>query len=208
MGVFGYLGVFALVFALNVVPVFMPPTWLLLSTLYFLFPQHFHPALLAFFGTGASTCGRVVLSYLGSASRRMMKEERKRSLDRAGWVLKGRKYGGFFLSFVYALGPLPSNAYFLTVGMMRGQYFGVFLGFWLGRFISYWVMIHVSQVAFFSLMEVLTSQLYSVIVVDSLGIVSMVFFAFIDWDRLFRDRRIVFIRPRFLRRSGEESEQR
>jgi len=65
---FGYMSVFLLVFVINVVPTFMP-TWLLPSTLHFLFPQYFHPGLLAFTGALASTFGRVVLSYMGVVAR-------------------------------------------------------------------------------------------------------------------------------------------
>jgi len=54
---FGYFGIFFLVFVLNVIPFFMPPTWIVLSTLYFLFPQQSHPVLLALTGAFASTLG-------------------------------------------------------------------------------------------------------------------------------------------------------
>jgi len=156
---FDYIGVFLLVFVTNVVPVFMPPMWLFLSTLYFLFPQYFHPGLLAFTGAFASSLGRFVLSYMGSASCSMMSEERRRSIDKAGQALRSKKHAGFLLSFLFALSPLPSNVYFLVLGMMRCQYFSVSLGFWLGRLISYWIMINITHVAFQSLTAILTSQI-------------------------------------------------
>lgn len=93
---FGYLGIFLLMFVINVVPAFMPPTWLFLSTLYFLFPQYFHPVLLVFTGAFASSFGRFVLSYMGSASRRMMREKRRRSMDRVGQALRSKKTCWFY----------------------------------------------------------------------------------------------------------------
>jgi uncharacterized membrane protein YdjX (TVP38/TMEM64 family) len=126
---FGYLGVFLLVLGLNVVPFFMPPTWIVLSTLFFIFPQQFNPFLLALAGAFASTFGRVVLCRIGVASRRLMGDDRKRSMDRAGLALRSKKYGGFVLTFQYALSPLPSNAYFITMGTMRCHFFTILLGF-------------------------------------------------------------------------------
>lgn len=194
---FGYASVFFLVFVMNVIPFFMPPTWMILSTLYFLFPQQFDPILLAITGAFASTFGRVVLCRIGVVSRGLMSEERKRSMDRAGKALRSKKYSGFLLSFLFALSPLPSNVYFLTIGTMKCYYFSVFLGFWLGRLISYGVTINIAHIAFNSLAEVLASQIQAVIIVNSLGIISMIIFTFIDWEKLIQERRIVFIKPRF-----------
>lgn len=193
---FGYLGVFLLVLGLNVVPFFMPPTWIVLSTLFFLFPQQFNPLLLALVGAFASTFGRVILSRIGAASRRLMGENRKRSMDRAGQALRSKKYGGFVLTFLYALTPLPSNAYFITMGTMRCHFFTIFLGFWLGRLISYVVTVHVAGVAFSSLSGVLASQMQAMVLLDVLAILGMVVFAFVDWEKLIQERRIAFIKPK------------
>jgi uncharacterized membrane protein YdjX (TVP38/TMEM64 family) len=193
---FGYLGAFILVLGLNVVPFFMPPTWIVLSTLFFLFPQQFDPILLALVGAFASTFGRVILNRIGAASRRLMSENRKKSMDRAGQALRAKNYGGFVLTFLYALSPLPSNAYFLIMGTMKCHFFTIFLGFWLGRFISYAVTVEVTKVAFSSLSGVLASQIQAVVLVDVLAILATIVFAFIDWEKLIRERRIAFIKPK------------
>jgi hypothetical protein len=143
------------------------------------------------------TFGRVILCRIGVASRGLIKEERKRSMDRAGQALKSKKYGGFLLSFLYALSPLPSNVFFLTMGTMRCHFFSIFLGFWLGRLISYGITISIAHIAFHSLAEALASQIQAVIIVNSLGIISMIIFSFIDWEKLIQERHIVFIKPKF-----------
>jgi hypothetical protein len=198
---FGYLGVFILMFVINVVPAFMPPTWLFLSTLYFLFPQYLNPVLLAFTGAFASSFGRFVLSHMGSASRRVMSDKRRRSMDLVGQALKSKKHAGFILSFLFALSPLPSNFYFLMLGEIGCQYFSIFLGFWLGRLISYWVMINITHIAFQSLTAIVISRIQAVIIINSLGIISMVIFVLIDWEKLILERRLAFIKPRFLSKS-------
>jgi hypothetical protein len=127
-----------------------------------------------------------------------MREERKRGMDQAGKALRSKKYGGFLLSFLFALSPLPTNVYFLTIGTMKCRYFSVFLGFWLGRLITYSVTINIAHVAFNSLAEVLASQIQAVVIVNSLGIISIIIFAFIDWEKMIQERHIVFIKPKFL----------
>lgn len=191
-----YVGVFFLIFAMNVVPVIMPPTWIVLSTVYFLFPQNFSLIPLVIIGAFASTLGRVVLNRIGTAGRRLMCEERKRSLDSAGKVLKSRRYCGFVLTFVFALSPLPSSAYFLTMGTMRCNYFSIFLGFWLGRLISYGLTTLAASAVLTSLAAVFTSHILSVVVLDLFGIVSMIVFMFIDWEKLLHEKHLVFIKPR------------
>jgi uncharacterized membrane protein YdjX (TVP38/TMEM64 family) len=193
---FGYTGVFLLVLCLNVVPFFMPPTWIVLSTLFFIFPRQFNPFLLALFGAFASTLGRMVLCRIGVVSRRLIGDERKRSMDRVGQALRSKKYGGFTLTFLYALSPLPSNAYFITMGTMQCHYFSIFLGFWLGRLISYSVTVHIANAAYSSLSGVLESQIQAVILVDALAILAMVVFAFINWEKLIQERRITFVKPK------------
>jgi membrane protein YqaA with SNARE-associated domain len=186
---------------MNIVPVLMPPTWIVLSTLYFLFPQQFSLIPLVVLGAFASTLGRVILCRIGTVSRRIMSDERRRSMDTAGKALKSTKYGGFVMTFLYALSPLPSNAYFLTMGTMKCHFFSIFLGFWLGRLVSYSITTAAANTVFNSLGAVFTNQIFAVALLDFLALAVMIVFLFIDWEKLFHERRLVFIRPRlFLRK--------
>jgi hypothetical protein len=192
-----YIGLFLLIFAINIVPFMMPPTWLVLSTVYFLFPHQFSFLLLVVMGALASTLGRVVLSHVGTLSRRLMGNERKQSLNTAGEALKSRKYNGFLLTFVFALTPLHSNSYFLTLGTMNCNTFSVYFGFWSGRLISYSITTLAATTVLTSLASVFTTQLQVVILVDLLGLLSMVVFIFIDWNVLLKEKRVKFIKPNF-----------
>ena len=195
-----YIGLFLLIFTINIVPFMMPPTWLVLSTVYFLFPHQFILPFLVLMGALASTLGRVVLSHVGTLSRRLMRTERKESLNTAGEVLKSKKHGGFLLTFIFALTPLPSNSYFLTLGTMKCNYFSIYFGFWSGRLISYFVTTMASTVVLTSLAAVFTSQLQAVLLVDIISLLSMVVFIFIDWNVLLKEKRVKFIKPKFGRK--------
>ncbi len=193
---FGYLGIFLLILGLNVVPFFMPPTWIVLATIYFLYPQLFTPLLLALVGAFASTIGRAALARLGTAGRGLMSERRQKSMETVGKALRSKRYGGFILTFLYALTPLPSNAYFLTMGTMKLHHYSIYVGFWIGRLISYAVTVSLATVAFSSLTSVLENEIQAILLIDGLAILSMAIFTFIDWETLIRDRRVSFIKPR------------
>jgi len=195
----GYSGVFALVLILNIVPAFMPPTWMVLSLIYISFPGYFTPLPLALVGCTASTLGRFILSYIGTASRGVMSEGRKWSLDKLRKTVESKKGGGFLLSLAVALSPLPSNAYFIAVGMMKYQVLEIFAGFMLGRLLSYWLMINLTKVASHSLEELFRNELYTVTIIDLIGIGSAIFLTLIDWDKLIREKRLGIISPKLRR---------
>jgi biotin transporter BioY len=73
----------------------------------------------------------------------------------------------------------------------------MFVGFWLGRVIAYFVMISVSPAVFRPFIDLFTNELYGIILFDSLGILSVIIFASIDWQKLIMERKLAFIRPRF-----------
>ena len=192
----GYWGVFVLILILNVVPAFVPPTWTVLSLIYVMFPEYFSPLPLALVGCIASTLGRVVLSYVGTASRGIMGEKRKEGLSDLRNRIESRKWGGFVLSLAVALSPLPSNAYFIAIGVMKYQVIGVFAGFMLGRFFSYWLTISLTKVAAHSFRDLFGSELYVVAIIDLISIASIIAFALIDWHKLIEERKIGFLRPK------------
>lgn len=125
---------------------------------------------------------------------------KKKSLNTAGDALESKKYGGFLLTFIFALTPLPSNSYFLTLGTMKCNYFSVYFGFWSGRLISYAVTTMASTVVLTSLAAVFTSQLQAILLVDIISLLPMVVFIFIDWNVLLKEKRVKFIKPKFGRK--------
>ncbi len=197
----GYLGVFVVVLIINIVPAFMPPTWSVLLLVNEARPGSFGPVELALVGCIATTLGRAALTYLGVFGRDTMSDKRKGSMDEIKKRIESVKGGGFILSFFVALTPLPSNAYFLVVGMMKYGTAQVYGGFTAGRFLSYLVLIEVLSVAEQSFTELFSAQLFSVSIVDISGFVLTIVFALIDWPTLIDERRIAFIKPSFHRSS-------
>jgi membrane protein YqaA with SNARE-associated domain len=200
----GYWGVFAIVLVINIIPAFMPPTFRVLSLVYQIMPARFAPVPLALVGCASSTLGRVVLMYAGVAGRDVMSDKRKGSMDGLRRRIESMKGGGFILSLAVALSPLPSNAYFLAIGMMKYGTAQVYAGFAVGRFISYLVLIELFAVAERSLSALFNAQLLSVSIVDLAGFAATIVFAVIDWPKLLDERKVSFIRPSFRGRPSSE----
>ncbi len=191
-----YLGILVILFGMNISPILMPPSWVVLASVYVAYPT-FDPLYLSLIGATGATGGRFLLTYISSTGRKFIGEQRKTSLDAIGQYLKNKRYGFFLISFLFAIGPLPSNILFITYGIIKARTVGMFVGFWLGRVIAYFVMISVSPVIFRPFIDLFTNEIYGIILFDLLGILSVIIFASIDWKKLIVERKLVFIRPRF-----------
>jgi membrane protein YqaA with SNARE-associated domain len=126
-------------FITNIIPLFMPPTWLLLS----FFRVHYGlPVwLLAPGGALCSTAGRCILA-LGSRhlGARVLPEKERKNITDLGEFIRHKK-----LSFVgvlfYAFGPIPSSHLFIAAGLARLNLKVVAAAFFLGRLVSYTVLV-------------------------------------------------------------------
>ena len=193
---FSYFGIFLLLVLVNVAPILMPPTWLILVSFYAL-DETLSPAFLAVIGATGATSGRFVLLCASRFFRKFMSEERKSSLDGIANYLKSKKLGYFIASFLFGATPLPSNMLFIGYGLMKAKSAQIYLGFWLGRVISYYVMISISKVVLIPFTKLFEDQLLGIVLVDVFSIVMLVFFACINWNMLITQRKIQFVKPKF-----------
>ncbi|MFQ6024914.1 MAG: hypothetical protein ACE5JT_00135 [Nitrosopumilaceae archaeon] len=196
-GELSYFGIFLLLIGMNTAPILMPPTWIVLSTLYAA-DSSLNPLILSFVGATGSLIGRSFLMYLTRSLRKFLGDERKSSLDTVAAFLK-RRYGFFIASFLFAASPLPSNMLFIAYGIMRAKSIGLFAGFWTGRVISYYVMISVSQVALVPFLELFQNRLVGILVADFGGLAFVVFFASINWKVLLTEKKLTFVKPKLWR---------
>ena len=133
---------FILVFILNVVPAFAPPTWITLSFLGFSMP-HVPIGALALIGATAATLGRVTLAKLSRAMvpRRFLDEPTRKNIGAIKDVLEKRRVFAFGTFLAYAFSPLPSNYLFIAYGLTTLRLTLVAFPFFVGRLASYsfWV---------------------------------------------------------------------
>jgi biotin transporter BioY len=85
---------------------------------------------------------------------------------------------------------------FITYGIMKAHSIGIFRGFWMGRVVSYYIMISTSNVILRPFMELFSSHLIGIAVMDIVGILSIVVFTSINWIKLITVRKLEFIKPK------------
>ena len=127
-----------IIFTLNVIPAFAPPTWLVLSWIGFEHPQY-NPFGLALFAAAAATAGRVVLAKFSRTiiRQRFMSEASRANIEVIKEAIEGHRAltAGTFLFFAFS--PFASNFLFIAYGLTSSPLRLVVIPFFLGRFISY-----------------------------------------------------------------------
>ena len=81
---------------------------------------------------------------------------------------------------------------------MNAKSLGIIAGFWIGRFIVYLGMISLSKYFVDYFKEILNSDIQSIFIIDIIGIIMTLFMLLIDWNILFSERKLVFIKPKKL----------
>mgnify|MGYP003345393455 FL=1 len=190
-----YAGIFLLLVLVNLAPILMPPTWLILASFYVLDDTQ-NPILLALIGASGATAGRFLLLYGSGLFRRFMSDERKSGLDKIGAYLQSKRFGFFTASFLFAATPLPSNFLFITYGLMRAKTAQIYVGFWLGRAMSYYVMISISKIVLTPFTKLFTERLWGIVMIDGITVGMLIFFACINWNLLISEKKLQFVKPK------------
>ncbi len=197
-GEFSYLGIFLVLIGVNVSPILMPPTWIVLTSFYLLDPS-LNVVVLAMVGATGATIGRLALMRLSGLFRRFVGREQRTNLDVIGGALKSKRFGYLTASFLFGATPLPSNMLFITYGLMRARNVGIYIGFWFGRTLSYIVMIYFGNAVLKPFLEIFEDRLVGILLIDGVGVCMIVLFASINWTVLLTQRRLKFVKPRIWR---------
>ena len=186
-----YPFVFFIIFVLSVIPILTPPTWIVVVSAYSLNDQ-LNPFLLSIIGATAAIAGRLLLLQLSTFGRKAINDQRKSSLEKLRKYLEKTRYGYFIGTLLFALLPLPSNMLFISYGLINAKSISIIVGFWLGRFLVYIIMIYVSSYFFNSFKEMLNSDIQTLILMNSVGILMTLFMLLIDWNILFSEHKLSF----------------
>jgi membrane protein YqaA with SNARE-associated domain len=129
---------FIVVFVINLLPAFAPPTWATMSFIGLAIPN-IDVLLLALVAATAATCGRVTLAKLSRAvvRQKLLTEQARRNVDAIKTGIESRKAMtvGTFLG--YSLSPLPSNYLFIAYGLTSLPIAFLAAPFFIGRLVSY-----------------------------------------------------------------------
>jgi hypothetical protein len=170
------------VFGVNLLPAFGPPTWAVL--VYFRFRYGDVPApLLIVAGAVSSAAGRTLLALAFGAVGRWLPAKRRESLEVLGRAL-GQSRGGLFSSFVFfAVAPVPSAQMFEAVGLARVRLGRVVAAFLVGRLVSYSIYVGAASAAHNTVSKLFRKGFASpeAIAVQVLAVVVLVAIVLIDW---------------------------
>jgi len=133
---------FAVVFVLNLLPAFAPPTWTAMSFIGLTIPE-INFIWIALVAASAATCGRIVLAKLSHllVRQRLLSEQTRQNVDAIRIGIESRPVMTFGTFFGYSISPLPSNYLFIAYGLTSLPMAFVAFPFFVGRLVSYsfWV---------------------------------------------------------------------
>jgi hypothetical protein len=109
---------FAVVFVLNLLPAFAPPTWTAMSFIGLTVPE-LNFIWIALVAATAATCGRIVLAKFSHllVRQRLLSEQTQQNIDAIRIGIENRSVMTFGAFFGYSISPLPSNYLFIAYGL-------------------------------------------------------------------------------------------
>ncbi len=131
---FVYLAV--LIFGINVIPAFMPPTWVVLAFFYATFHLPLLPTVVI--GAVAATSGRIVLAHIARHHfRPLLPKDTRENYDTLGKFFHTHHHVTLPLLLLYAFFPLPSNQVYIIAGLANADIKIIATSFLFGRLLSY-----------------------------------------------------------------------
>jgi membrane protein DedA with SNARE-associated domain len=192
--VFVFLLIFLVVFLINVIPIFAPPTWTVLSFIAIRYDSNI--VLLAVVGAIAATLGRLVLAKLSNAivRQKFLSADTKKNIDEVKERLESKSKLTFSLLLFYAFSPFPSNHLFIAYGLTTLKLRLIAIPFLFGRVVSYsFLAFTASSVAQLLNYESVTSKSffsYYFVASQLFGLLVIYVFTKIDWRQAFDEKRL------------------
>jgi hypothetical protein len=129
---------FIVIFVLNLLPAFAPPTWTAMSFIGLTIPSVDFVSL-AVVAAAAATFGRITLAKLSRVivRQRLLSEQTRCNVDAIRHGIEGRPVTTFGTFLAYSFSPLPSNYLFIAYGLTSLPIAFLALPFFVGRMVSY-----------------------------------------------------------------------
>ena len=185
---------FVVVFALNLLPAFAPPTWTAMSFVGLTIPK-IDFVLTALVAAIAATSGRIVLAKLSRVlvRQKWLSEQTQQNVDAIRIGIEGRPVMTFGTVLGYSISPLPSNYLFIAYGLTSLPIMFLALPFFIGRFVSYGFWLKTASIIGDRLdLDWFESAHYFVgyFLVSQLLLVPVIYcFTRIDWHAAFAEKR-------------------
>lgn len=185
----GYLALAGVVFGVNVLPAFGPPTW---SVLVFFRLQSSVPAIpLVLIGALAAASGRIVLAFASRHFRDRLSPARREHLAAARDAVVGGPKRALAGLGLFALSPLPSAQLFVAAGLVAAPIVPLTVAFFAGRLVSYSIYVTAASAAKHSLGSIIKNSFTSPagIALQVAMLAGLVVLVRVDWAELLTRRR-------------------
>ena len=179
-----YLLVAALIFAVNLLPAFGPPTAAVLVALTLSFDLETVPLVAC--GALAAASGRFVLASVTRQLRPRLSTERRANLEAAEGMILAHRRGTVAGLGLFALSPVPSGQLFVAAGLMRVRLLPLTGAFFTGRVVSYTIYVTGASAVKDSVGEAALDSLTSPlgIALQLAALAALVLLLRIDWVRI------------------------
>jgi len=178
------------VFAINLAPAFMPPTWSILAFFAITFELPVLP--LAIGGAFAASAGRLALALASRrGGRRFLSHRSRDNLGALGeWIDTKGRLAAPVAMLVYSFGPIPSNQLFIAAGLTTANLVPIVGAFLVGRLLSYTFWVSTAHFAVTRLGDLFAAEFRSAVLVglQLLAIAALVLFTRVDWRRILASR--------------------
>ena len=184
-----YLAVGAIVFSVNLLPAFGPPTWAVLVLLKL--QWHLAAVPLVLVGAVAAASGRLVLAMATRRLKPRLPAKSVANLEANGSLLMSHRAGSIVGLALFAVSPLPSAQLFEAAGLLDVPLVPLTVAFFAGRLVSYSLYVGAASIAQANLGQVFESVFTSPWswVVEVALLAGLVLLAQVNWaDRLRRRR--------------------
>jgi hypothetical protein len=186
-----YLLVFFAALAVDTIPIFAPPAWILLVVLLVKF--HLNPWLTVVIGVTGSTIGRYILTrYIPKISSRLVNRQEDANLRYIGARIGKAKWSSSVFVFLYTLTPLSTTALFTAVAMAGiKRPFHILAPFFFARLITDGVLVFSGKYASANLRDLLHGEAnWKTMGTLVAGLVIISIFLFIDWRQLLEHKKL------------------
>ena len=183
-----YAVAIGVIFGVNLLPAFGPPTWAVLVS--FRLNSDLAAVPLVLLGAVAAASGRLALATASRRLRSRFSAERLENLKAAEDALtnsRGKAFAGLGL---FALSPVPSAQLFVAAGLLSVPLLPLTLAFFAGRLVSYSIYVGAASAAKDNFGGILTEAFASPvgIALQVLMLVGIVLLVRVDWSKWLRRR--------------------
>jgi membrane protein YqaA with SNARE-associated domain len=181
-----YLLVAAVVFGVNLLPAFGPPTWAVLVL--FRLNSHVPVVPLVLIGALSAAGGRLVLATVSRRLGSRLSAKRRANLEAARELFAGSRAKGFAALGLFALSPIPSAQLFVGAGLLNVALIPLTAAFFAGRLVSYSIYVSAAKLADRQFGHLLRDSLTSPLGVTAqvLLLAAIVGLVRVDWAKVIR----------------------